>query len=67
MEQQVSLSKIYEELKKIERTMVTRAEINGFVDSVAILSNEDTMNQIKDSEKDIDEGNVKEVSSVEDI
>ena len=37
------------------------------IETASIMSNENTMNQIIGSEKDIKEGNTKEVSSVEDI
>jgi hypothetical protein len=67
MEQTIDLKDLYMELKKIERAMVTKDELNKLVDSIEIMSNGDTMNQVLASEKDIEEGNVKEIDSVNDI
>ena len=67
MEQTVSLADLYRELKKIEQVMVTKAELNNFVETVAVLSNEQTMNQIQSSEADISSGRTKKIVSVHDI
>ena len=67
MTEAVSLEDVYNELKKIERKMVTKEEMNKFVDTLEVLSNEDTMSQIRQSERDIASGKFKEVNSVSDI
>ncbi len=67
MEHQINLNKLYEELKRIERSMVTRDEMNSFIETIEILSNPETMNQICSSKKDIEIGNVKEINSVSDF
>ena len=67
MSSSASIQDVFDELKRIESKMITREEFEGMVDSLAVLSNDDTMKQIIDSVKDIENGKVKEVSSVKDI
>ena len=51
----------------IEKSMVTKNELDSALESVMVYSNEDTMRQIKESEKDIKSGKVKKINSVKDI
>jgi len=67
MPQTIDLKDLYEELKKIERAMVTKEELNRFIETLEVLSNEDTMSQIAGSEEDIKEGKVKKIESVDDL
>ena len=67
MEKVVNLQEIYRELKMIERDMVTKAELNSALESVMVASNEDTMKQIRESERDIKEGRTKKITSINDI
>ena len=46
----------------LEQTMVTKKELDSALESVMIYSNEETMAQIQESEKDIQEGKVKKAS-----
>jgi phage shock protein A len=62
-----SIQDVYDELKRIERRMVTKEKLAEMVDSLAILSNNDTMKQISASKNDIKNGKFKEVTSVKDI
>jgi hypothetical protein len=63
----IDLRDSYIELKKMEKSKVTKEELNRLIETLEIVSNNDTMNQIDSSEKDIEEGNVKEIDSVNDI
>jgi len=63
----INIQGINERLKQIENSMVTRQELEEAMETIAILSNEDTMEQIKLSEEDISKGNFKEVISVDDL
>ena len=47
--------------------MVTKEELNSAIETIAILSNEDTMRQIVESEEDIKAGRFKEIESVDDL
>lgn len=59
MENTIKLEDVYRELKKIEQNMMTKTEMNSIIETIAILSNKDTMKQIIASEKNIKEGKIK--------
>ncbi len=67
MAESITIEDVYQELKAIERKMVTREDLEALIDSVEILSNPKTMEAIRKSDTDIKEGRVKEVSSVEEL
>ncbi|HEY9206418.1 MAG TPA: hypothetical protein VIO58_10910 [Candidatus Methanoperedens sp.] len=67
MTESISIEDVYQELKAIEKKMVTREDLEALIDSVEILSNPKTMEAIRKSDTDIKEGRVKEVSSVEEL
>ena len=67
MEKMIGLQEVYEKLRAIERSMVTKKEIESALESVMVYSNDDTMRQIEESEKDVKSGKVKKISSVKDI
>ena len=67
MTKAVSMEKIYDELKRIEKNMVTKKDVEALTETINILSNPDTMQQIAESMKDIKEGRTKEISSVQDM
>jgi PHD/YefM family antitoxin component YafN of YafNO toxin-antitoxin module len=65
--EQITNQEIIEKLKHIEQSMVTKKELESVMETIAISSNQDTMNQIRESEKDIEEGRTHEINSVSDI
>lgn len=67
MTQIISIKRIYDELKKIEKMMATKQEIESLKDTIEIMSNFKTMKQIAGSMKDIEQGKFKEISSVKDL
>ena len=67
MAQTINLENIHSELIQIKRTMVTKNEINNFLETISILGNDETMSQIFESEKDIITGRIKEINSAKDI
>lgn len=67
MTESITIEDIYQELKTIERKMITREDLEALIDSVEIRSNPKTMEALRRSDLDIKEGRVKEVSSVEDM
>ena len=67
MSEAVSLQQVYEELKKIEINMVTKAEFESLTDSLEILSNPETMKQLVGSSEDIRKGRTKQVTSTKDL
>ncbi len=67
MTESITIEDVYQELKAIEKKMVTREDLEALIDSVEILSNPKTMEALRKSDLDIKEGRVKEVSSVEEL
>ena len=67
MEQPINLESLYNQLKRIENAMITRREIDNFLETIAVLSNSSTMKQINSSEKEILGGHVKEINSASDL
>ncbi len=63
----INLAGIYKKLQEIERTMATKQELAQTIETVCILANEDTLNQIASSEEDIKKGKFKQIRSVEDL
>ncbi len=63
----INLMDVYNKLKEIERNMATKEELANAMETLFILSNEDTMGQVLSSENDIKRGKFKEVRSVEDL
>ena len=67
MSEAVSITDVYEELKKIERNMVTKQELESLTDTIEVLSNPQTMKQLVGSTEDIHKGRVKQVTSTKDL
>jgi hypothetical protein len=67
MEQQINSEMIYEKLLEMQKSMITRNELDSVFETIQILSNPVTMRQIEESEKDIREGNTWEINSVSDL
>ena len=67
MAETITIKKVYNELKKIEKSMATKKEIESLKDTIEIMGNPDTIRQIADSMQDIKQGKVKEVNSVKDL
>lgn len=63
----ITIEDVYQEIKIIDRNMVTREDLDALIDSVEILSNPKTMELLRKSDLDIKEGRVKEVSSIEEL
>ena len=63
----ISIQQVYDELKLIEKKMVTKEEVEALVDTIDVFSNPETMRQIAESMDDIKRGKVKEVNSVKDL
>jgi len=63
----VTIDQVYQEIKKIRADMVKREDLEALVDTVEILSNPEKVQAIKKSERDIKQGKVKTISSVDDL
>ena len=62
MEQQ-----ILDKLNKIQQSMVTKEQLSQIIETMAVTFNEDTMEQINNSELDMTSGNFREINSVKDL
>lgn len=67
MSTDITLQEIYREIKQIQKDMVRREDLDGLVDTIELLSSPEKMERIRKSEEDIPRGNVKEISSVQDL
>ena len=67
MEQTSNLKELQNELENIKNNMVTKKEINMFLETLAIMSNENTMSQIQNSEVDIKNGKMEEINSLDEL
>lgn len=67
MEHQITNQEIIDKLKQIENKMATKQELEQAMKTISILSNKETMDQIKNSERDILEGRTRKINSASDI
>ena len=63
----VNLKDIYRKLTEIEKSMATKNELAETIETIFVLSNENTMKQIELSEEDIRGGKFKIINSVRDL
>jgi len=63
----INLMDVYNKLKEIEMKMATKEELAQAMETVCIISNVDTMDQICESEENIKKGKCKQITSVEDL
>jgi len=63
----VTIDQVYQEIKKIRADMVKKEDLEALVDTVEILSSPVTMQAIKKSDRDIQQGRVKTITSVDDL
>ncbi len=63
----INLIDVYKKLKEIEKNMATKEELAQAMETVCILSNEETIQQIESSESDIKRGKFKQIMSVKDL
>jgi len=67
MKESISIANLSKEIERLKKNMVTREQLNQALETMAILSNENTMKQIRASEEDIKAGRVEEVTSIKDL
>ena len=67
MAKSISVNKLHNELRQIKRSMVTKNEMNAYIETIGVLMNESTMKQLDQSDKDIKHGRIKLIKSVNEI
>ena len=63
----VNVKEVYKELRFIRENMVSRADFNSILETFEVLHNQDTVEQIAKSSKDLKERKTKRVRGVKDI
>jgi len=63
----VTIEDVYHEIQLIKKTMVRRQDLESLIDTVEIMSNQETMDILKKSDADIIHGRTREISSVDDL
>ena len=63
----ITIGDVYNELKKIEGTMLTKSDLDQVFQTMAILANDETMKQIVASEEEIAAGRGRKIKSVHDL
>lgn len=63
----VTIQEVYDKLLSIEEHMVTKEELEPFIDTIEILSRFDTMQALEKSDDDIKKGKTKPISGVDDL
>ncbi len=67
MEQTAVLELIKKEITEIKERMVTKEDFESIIETWEILHNEETMDQIRQSEKEIAEGKTKKFTNMRDL
>ncbi len=67
MTQAITLNNLQQEIEKMKKAMVTKQELESWIDTLAIMSNDETMKQIEASEREIAADRGREIKSVSDL
>ncbi len=67
MPETITLEQVYDEIKKIEKNMVTKQEIENMMATIEVMGNPETMKQIVSSIEDMQKGRVSIVKSAKDL
>ncbi|MCH8851037.1 MAG: hypothetical protein IID41_00130 [Planctomycetes bacterium] len=67
MTQIITLNDLQQEVEKMKKAMVTKQELESWIETLAIMSNDETMKQIEASEREIAADRGREIKSVSDL
>ena len=67
MTQIITLNDLQQEVEKMKKAMVTKQELESWIETLAIMSNDETMKQIEASEREIVADRGREIKSVSDL
>ena len=59
-----TLENLKQEIKNLKEAMVTKQELESWLETMVILSNPETMKQIEASEQDVRKGRFTEINSI---
>jgi hypothetical protein len=63
----VTIQEVYDKLLTIEEHMVTKEELEPFIDTIEIISNPATMQALIKSDDDIRNGRIRKITGVDDL
>ncbi|MCZ6653638.1 MAG: hypothetical protein O7D91_11505 [Planctomycetota bacterium] len=63
----ITLQELKQEIQKLKKAMVTKQELESLLETMAILSNPETMRQIEVSEQDVRQGRFTEIDSIHEL
>ncbi len=67
MTQIITLNDLQQEVEKMKKAMVTKQKLESWIETLAIMSNDETMKQIEASEREIAADRGREIKSVSDL
>lgn len=67
MPETITLKDVYDELHQIKEKMVSKEELAQLLETMEILHNPDTMQQVRGSDEDIHNGRTRPLHGVKDI
>ena len=63
----VTIQEVYDKLLTIEEHMVTKEELEPFIDTIEIISNPATMQALIKSDDDIRNGRIRKITDVDNL
>lgn len=63
----ISLNEIKSTLNEIKENMVSKEELESYIETIEVMLDTDNMKSIHNSLEDISKGNIKEVNSFNDL
>ncbi len=63
----ITINDVYSKISKIEKKMLTKEELLGYLETFEIMSNSETMESIRKSREDIKKGRFKKIENVHDM
>ncbi|MBI3412586.1 MAG: hypothetical protein HY051_00710 [Candidatus Aenigmarchaeota archaeon] len=63
----ITIEDVYKEIKKLEKEMITKSDLDSMAETMEILANSNTMETLRKSDEDIKKGRTKKIDSVKDL
>ena len=63
----ITIEDVYKEIKKLEKEMITKNDLDSMAETMEILANSNTMETLRKSDEDIKKGRTKKIDSVKDL
>ena len=63
----ITIEDVYKEIKKLEKEMITKSDLDSMTETMEILANSNTIETLIKSDEDIKKGRTKKIDSVKDL